>query len=62
MLVLGIRSSIDKSHNVTYFDLMTVQPFENVLLKVPVNGKSLLDAFEHSVKKYVQMENQNFIA
>lgn len=47
----GIRSSIEKGE-VTYGDLLNVQPFGNSICVVEVTGQQILDALEMGVKKY----------
>lgn len=50
----GVRASIEKnaSGNITMEDVATVMPFESKVVVIEVTGKTLLDAFEHSVHRY----------
>lgn len=47
----GIRASATIG-NITQFDLTTILPFSNALVKVNVTGKTLMEALERSVARY----------
>lgn len=47
----GIRASVTIG-NITKFDLTTMLPFDNALLKLNVTGKTLMEALERSVERY----------
>ncbi len=47
----GVRADIDKG-NVSYGDLLNVNPFGNNLCVIEVTGRQILDALEHGVKSY----------
>lgn len=47
----GIRASATIG-NITKFDLTTILPFDNGLVKVNVTGKTLMAALERSVERY----------
>lgn len=47
----GIRASAE-SGNITKFDLTTMLPFDNGLVKLNVTGQTLMDALERSVTRY----------
>lgn len=46
----GVRASIGKG-DVTYYDLISVQPFGNELCEIEATGQQLLDALEMGVSK-----------
>nr|WP_254660931.1 5'-nucleotidase C-terminal domain-containing protein [Bacillus sp. FJAT-27225] len=46
----GIRASIDQG-DITLGELLTVQPFANLLVTLDLTGKEIWDALEHSVAK-----------
>lgn len=47
---IGVRASIDIG-NITYYDILTVLPFESRLLITTVTGKDILLALENSVQR-----------
>lgn len=47
----GIRAS-SETGNITKFDLTTMLPFDNALVKLNVTGQTLMDALERSVERY----------
>lgn len=47
----GIRASATIG-NITKFDLTTMLPFDNTLLKLNLTGKTLMDVLERSVERY----------
>ena len=46
----GIRTSLNAG-DVTYGDILAVQPFGNKLCKITVTGQEILDALEYSISK-----------
>ena len=51
-IILGIRSSVNAG-NVTVGQLNTLLPFISNIELISLSGQELLDALEHSVKKYI---------
>lgn len=57
----GIRASINHKSNqghITKEDAATVLPFESKIVIVEVTGKALLEALEHSVHRYTDLEQR----
>lgn len=57
----GIRSSIDASQrggNITYGDVMSVIPTEDVIAKGTIRGSHLLEAFTHAVQRYERTKSE----